>query len=332
MSETPILAVEELKKYYPVRGGVFASKIGNVRAVDGVSFTIREGETLGLVGESGCGKSTLARVILHLEGATEGRVLFGGSDLAHAAKDELFRQRRDIQMIFQDPYSSLNPRMSVGEIVREPLLVHRIGTKAEQIEAAAALIETVGLKREMLDRYPHEFSGGQRQRIGIARALALSPKLVIADEPVSALDVSVQSQVLNLMLKLQRERNLTYLFITHDLSVVKHVSDSIAIMYLGRIVEIGPTERIFNDPKHPYTRALLQAIPVPDPRKKHRAVPLEGETPSPVSPPSGCPFHPRCAFAIPACSETVPALESVNEPPDGLAADHQAACIRKDEI
>ena len=244
MSETPILAVEKLKKHYPVRGGVFASKIGNVRAVDGVSFTIREGETLGLVGESGCGKSTLARVILHLEGATEGRVLFGGSDLAHAAKDELFRQRRDIQMIFQDPYSSLNPRMSVGEIVREPLLVHRIGTKAEQIEAAAALIETVGLKREMLDRYPHEFSGGQRQRIGIARALALSPKLVIADEPVSALDVSVQSQVLNLMLKLQRERNLTYLFITHDLSVVKHVSDSIAIMYLGRIVEIGPTERI----------------------------------------------------------------------------------------
>jgi len=273
----PILAVEDLKKYYPVRGGVLGGRIGDVRAVDGVSFTLRQGETLGLVGESGCGKSTLGRAVIRLEEPTAGRVLFEGGDLAHASKSELFQRRRDIQMIFQDPYSSLNPRMTVGEIVREPLIVHRIGKKAEQVEKVRALLETVGLTGGMLDRYPHEFSGGQRQRIGVARALALDPKLVIADEPVSALDVSVQSQVLNLMVRLQRERNLTYIFVSHALSVVEHVSDAIAIMYLGRIVEKGPAERIFARPAHPYTRALIEAIPETDPRKRHETVPLEGE-------------------------------------------------------
>jgi oligopeptide transport system ATP-binding protein len=333
MSETaPLLVVEDLKKYYPVRGGVFATKIGDVRAVDGVSLTVMPGETLGLVGESGCGKSTFGRAVTRLEEPTSGRVLFEGKDLAHASGGELFQLRREIQIIFQDPYSSLNPRMTVGEIVREPLLVHRIGTKAEQIEKVRALLETVGLTGEMLDRYPHEFSGGQRQRISIARALALDPKLVVADEPVSALDVSVRSQVLNLMVRLQRERNLAYVFISHDLSVVEHLSDSIAIMYLGRVVEIGPAERVFARPAHPYTRALMKAIPVPDPEAQHIGEPLEGEAPSPISPPPGCPFHPRCSNAIEACRTTVPSLEPVGEHDTARTRDHLAACIRKDEI
>jgi oligopeptide/dipeptide ABC transporter ATP-binding protein len=235
-------------------------------------------------------------------------------------------------MIFQDPYSSLNPRMTVGEIVREPLVVHRIGRKEEQLRKVRELLETVGLAAEMADRYPHEFSGGQRQRIGVARALALDPRLVIADEPVSALDVSVQSQVLNLLVRLQRERGLTYLFITHDLSVVEHVSDSIAIMYLGRIVETGPVERIFGSPAHPYTRALIEAIPVPDPRRRAEGAPVKGETPSPVSPPPGCPFHPRCPYAIPECRTTVPQLEPMGAPGPEGAHEQMAACIRKHEI
>jgi len=351
----PILVVEGLKKYYPVRGGVLGGKIGEIRAVDGVSFTVRRGETLGLVGESGCGKSTLGRALNRLEEPTAGTVLFEGKDIAHATGKELFSLRRDIQMIFQDPYSSLNPRMTIGEIVREPLLVHRVGTRAEQVEKVRELLEVVGLAADTLERYPHEFSGGQRQRVGLARALTLEPKLVIADEPVSALDVSVQSQVLNLMVRLQRERNLTYVFISHDLSVVEYISDTIAIMYLGRIVEVGPVETIFERAAHPYTRALIEAIPVPDPRQKHKSKPLEGEAPSPVSPPPGCPFHPRCPFAIDACKEAIPALEpvggseavgasgvvgvsevlgvseAVGVPEEG-GREHLVACIRKGEI
>ena len=328
----PILVVDGLKKYYPVRGGILGGKIGEIRAVDGVSFALRRGETLGLVGESGCGKSTLGRALNRLEEPTEGTVLFEGKDLAHASGAELFRLRRDVQMIFQDPYSSLNPRMTVGEIVREPLLVHRVGTKAEQVEKVRELLEVVGLPGDTLGRYPHEFSGGQRQRVGLARALTLEPKLVIADEPVSALDVSVQSQVLNLMVRLQRERNLTYVFISHDLSVVEYISDAIAIMYLGKIVEVGPVETIFERAAHPYTRALIEAIPVPDPQRRHEAEPLEGEAPSPVSPPPGCPFHPRCPFAVPACSETLPALEAVGASEEESGREHLVACIRKGEI
>jgi oligopeptide transport system ATP-binding protein len=335
-SAAPLLEVRNLKKHYPVRGGVFGGKIGDVRAVDGVSLVVKRGETVGLVGESGCGKSTLGRTITRLEEPTEGQVFFEGKDLAHADKRELFALRRDVQIIFQDPYASLNPRMTVGEIVREPLLVHGIGDKAQQRKKVHDLLETVGLTREVLDRYPHEFSGGQRQRIGIARALALEPKLVIADEPVSALDVSVQSQVLNLMLRLQKEMDLTYVFITHDLSVVQHISDRVAIMYLGRIVEEGPTDKIFAKPAHPYTRALVAAIPVPDPSMRTSAPPVKGEAPSPINPPVGCNFHPRCPYMIEACKAQEPPLEPILAAL-GMAqaeatSDHLAACIRKHEI
>ncbi len=324
----PLLVVNDLHKHYPIRGGVFGRAVGAVRALDGVSLSIRQGETLGLVGESGCGKSTLGRVVLRLEEPTRGHVSFDGHDLARAAGKELLGLRRAMQMIFQDPYSSLNPRLPVGEIVREPLVVHRLGTRADQLDKVRALFETVGLTGDMLDRYPHEFSGGQRQRVGIARALALGPKFVVADEPTSALDVSVQSQVLNLMLRLQREMGLTYLFISHDLTVVEHVSDTIAVMYLGRIVEYGPADHVFANPIHPYTRTLLEAAPEPDPRRRSAAIPIKGETPSPVAPPSGCSFHPRCPYAVDDCRAVVPALE----PRRGGLPEHIAACIRRDEI
>lgn len=327
-----LLRVENLKKHYPVRGGVFGGRVGLVRAVDGVSFAIASGKTLGLAGESGCGKSTLARTVIRLEDPTEGKVSFAGNDMAHAAGRSLFQLRRDIQMIFQDPYSSLNPRMTIGRIVREPLAIHKLGTRQEQVERVRELLETVGLTSDVLDRYPHEFSGGQRQRVGIARALALDPKLVIADEPVSALDVSVQSQVLNLMVRLQEERSLAYLFISHDLSVVRHISDVVAIMYLGRIVEIGPADEVFRNPAHPYTRVLIEAIPLPDPGSRSREAPARGEAPSAVSPPTGCAFHPRCPWAIDECRRFVPPLEPVSHKESPADQEHLAACIRKDEI
>jgi oligopeptide/dipeptide ABC transporter ATP-binding protein len=329
---TPLLEVEDLHKHYAVRGGVWGRTVGTLRAVAGVSFSVLPGQTLGLVGESGCGKSTLGRTLMRLEEPTAGRVRFEGRDLAQASPQVLFRLRREIQMVFQDPYSSLNPRMTVGEIVREPLVVHRIGSKAEQMEQVRVLFETVGLGSDALGRYPGEFSGGQRQRIGVARALALDPKLVIADEPVSALDVSVQSQVLNLMVRLQRERGLAYVFISHDLSVVEHVSDTVAIMYLGRLVEKGPVDKIFGQPAHPYTRALMQAIPSIDPRRRREAAPLVGETPSPMTAPPGCAFSSRCPFVVEACRQAMPPLAPVGLPQPDPAREHVVACIRRDEI
>ena len=339
----PLLEVRDLHKHYPVRGGIFSRTVGTVRAVAGVSLQVQAGQTLGLVGESGCGKSTLGRTLMRLEEPTSGQVLFDGHDLAQASGGELFKLRREMQMVFQDPYSSLNPRLTVGEIVREPMLVHGMGSKALQIERVRELLATVGLGADALQRYPAEFSGGQRQRIGVARALSLNPRLVIADEPVSALDVSVQSQVLNLMVQLQRERGLAYVFISHDLSVVEHVSDVVAIMYLGRIVEMGPVRQIFDRPAHPYTRALMQAIPSGNPRLRRASVPLAGEAPSPMAVLPGCAFASRCPYAADACRQTVPALESVgagsaasvsvpvSTATQGVQA-HVAACFRRDEI
>jgi oligopeptide/dipeptide ABC transporter ATP-binding protein len=329
---TPLLRVEDLHRHYPVRGGVWGRTVGTVRAVAGVSFSLAAGQTLGVVGESGCGKSTLGRTLMRLEEPTAGRVQFEGRDLAHARGAELQRLRRDIQMIFQDPYSSLNPRLTVGEIVREPLLVHGIGARAEQLERVRALLARVGLAADAMDRYPSEFSGGQRQRIGVARALSLDPRLVIADEPVSALDVSVQSQVLNLMVRLQRELGLAYVFISHDLSVVEHVSDHVAIMYLGRIVEHGPVGRIFGAPAHPYTRALLQAIPSVDPRRRRESVPLQGETPSPTAAPPGCVFSSRCPFVRDECRQAPPSLEPVDAAEADPQRAHVVACVRRGEI
>jgi peptide/nickel transport system ATP-binding protein/oligopeptide transport system ATP-binding protein len=322
-----LLRVQDLTKHFPVRGGLLRRKVGEVRAVDRVSFTLRAGETLSLVGESGCGKSTLGRVLLRLEQATSGQVHFEGRDLLAASRTEVFALRRQMQMIFQDPYSSLNPRLTVGESVEEPLAIHRQGRRAERRDAVVELFRRVGLKDEMLDRYPHEFSGGQRQRVGIARALALRPKLIVADEPVSALDVSVQAQVLNLMRGVQREFGLTYLFVSHDLAVVNFLSDRIAVMYLGRIVEIGTREEVFERTAHPYTRALIASSPVADPRKRNETPPILGEIPSPVHPPSGCHFHPRCPYAQERCRVEAPPLESL-----GRTEEHLAACWRKHEV
>ena len=323
------LGVRDLVKFYPLRGGIFSRKIGMVQAVQGVSFDLAKGETLGLVGESGCGKSTLARVIIQLEKPTSGDVIFKGRNLAGLSRKELFPVRRQIQIIFQDPYSSLNPRMTVGEIIRDPLIVHKQGSRGEQNSKTKHLVSCVGLSPDVLDRYPHEFSGGQRQRVGIARSLALDPELIIADEPVSSLDVSVQSQVLNLLVSLQKEFGLTYIFISHDLSVVEYLSDRIMIMYLGKIVETGAAKEIFSHPAHPYTRALMEAIPVPDPARGEKKIILKGETPSPVNPPSGCAFHPRCPYVIKECREVIPLLEPLDS---DKSADHLCACIRKKEI
>ena len=334
MTATPLLEVEDLHKHYPVRGGVLGRAVGTVQAVAGVSFTLAAGQTLGLVGESGCGKSTLGRTLMRLEEPSAGRVRFDGQDLAAARGATLLKLRREIQMIFQDPYSSLNPRMTVGEIVREPLVVHGIGSKAEQAERVRSLLQTVGLSADVMQRYPNEFSGGQRQRIGVARALSLGPRLVVADEPVSALDVSVQSQVLNLMVKLQRDMGLAYVFISHDLSVVRHVSDHVAVMYLGRIVEQGPVDAVFGRPAHPYTRALLRAVPPAHPSQRRDSVPLQGETPSPMAVPPGCAFASRCPHAVDACRQAVPGLQALGEVvrEAGASGVHRVACIRAAEI
>ncbi len=308
--EAPLLEVRDLVKHFPIRGGLLQRQVGAVRAVDGVSFEIRSGETLGLVGESGCGKSTTARSILRLIEPTSGEVRFEGVDVLAADATTLRALRREMQIIFQDPYSSLNPRMTVGNIVAEPLIVHKIGTRDERRERVRELLSTVGLSPEHYNRYPHEFSGGQRQRIGIARALALRPKLVICDEPVSALDVSIQAQILNLLSELQDDLKLTYLFVAHDLAVVRHISDRVAVMYLGHIVEVAESEALYRNPRHPYTEALLASIPLPDPvaeRARPRIV-LAGEVPNPARPPSGCPFHPRCPKAQAVCSQEMPPL------------------------
>lgn len=306
-----LLEVKGLKKHFPISAGALRRTKEYVRSVDGIDLTVYEGETIGIVGESGCGKSTTGRTILRLMEPTAGEVWFNGKDLAKLKDEEMRRTRRDIQMVFQDPYASLNPRKTIKQILLEPLKVHNIGTSKERIEAVEKIIEVVGLKKEHLNRHPHDFSGGQRQRIGIARALILNPKLIIADEPVSALDVSIQSQILNLLKDLKRDFNLTLMFISHDLSVVKHICDRIAVMYLGKIVEIGDKREIFEDPKHPYTQALLSAIPQSNRMKRRERIILHGDLPSPANPPSGCTFHTRCIYATDACKIDVPTLKEV---------------------
>ena len=322
------LKIENLKAHFPVESGVILRRrIGTVRAVDGVSFTLARGEILGLVGESGCGKSTLGRTILQLIPPTEGAVVLAGRNLAGLSKQDLREARADFQMIFQDPYASLNPRMTVFDALAEAMRAHRKISASEINNWVAALMQKVGLSPRFVKKYPHEFSGGQRQRIAIARALAVEPKLIIADEPVSALDVFIQAQIINLLAKLSREMQLTLIFISHDLSVVKHISDRIAVMYLGRIVEMGPAAQVFENPLHPYTKALVSAVPIPDPEREQQRqrVILSGDPPSPLNPPAGCAFHPRCAFATPECSRSVPELENFD-------ANRRTACIRAREI
>lgn len=322
----PLLQVRDLKKYFPVRGGLLPRARAEVRAVDGVSFELSRGETLSLVGESGCGKSTTGRTILRLIEATGGEIYFNGQDVRAMGREELRKLRRRTQIIFQDPFASLNPRMTVGQMLEEALMVHRLaGNRAMRRDRIRELLDIVGLLPEHADRYPHEFSGGQRQRIGIARALSVEPDFIVCDEPVSALDVSVQAQVINLLRDLQRELGLTYLFIAHDLAVVEHVSDRVAVMYLGRIVEMARVNELYANPKHPYTRALLSAVPRPEPRGPNhpRRIVLEGDVPSPVAPPPGCPFHPRCWH--PQRDEECARL---NPPLDNVAEHHSAACIK----
>lgn len=319
---TTLLEINKLKTFFPVKKGVFSKVVGHVHAVNDVSIEIQAGETLGLVGESGCGKSTLGKTILQLEKPTAGSIKFEGQEVIGLSFGELKKVRSNMQMIFQDPFSSLDPRMSIEKIIVEPMKLHGIGTERSRKEKAAELLVKVGLSDSILDKYPHEFSGGQRQRIGIARALALKPKLIIADEPVAALDVSVQAQVLNLMNKLQEEFGLTYLFISHDLGVIKYFSDKIAVMYLGRIVELADSNELYRRPVHPYTRALIASIPISDPAKRKKRVPLEGDVPSPINPPSGCAFHPRCPYAKDICKSDIPSLKSVSSKDQK----HQVAC------
>ena len=317
---TPLLELQDIVKHFPVTGGMLLRQIASVRAVDGVNLEIREGETLGLVGESGCGKSTLGRLILRLDEPTSGDILFRGESILGYDKGQMRALRREMQIIFQDPFSSLNPRKNVAHIIGEPLYVHGTTNRREREKKVLRLLEVVGLKREHMRRYPHQFSGGQRQRIGVARALALNPKLVICDEAVSALDVSIQAQVINLLQDLQEEFGLTYLFISHDLSVVEHISNRIAVMYLGEVVELADSDTLYKEPIHPYTQALLSAAPVPDPKRMSKRTTLIGDVPSPINPPSGCRFHTRCPFARDTCSREAPQLNEVHE-------NHFVACF-----
>ncbi len=314
-----LLVVQDLKKYFPVRSGLFQRVTAWVQAVDGVNFTVRDGETFGLVGESGCGKTTIGRTVLRLTPNTGGSVFFDGEEVFGKRGAELKALRRNMQIVFQDPYSSLDPRMPVGEIINEGLQIHGIGSTKERADIVTEMLAKVGLNPYHARRYPHEFSGGQRQRIGIARALALRPKFIVCDEPVSALDVSIQSQVLNLLKKLQAEYGLTYLFIAHNLSVVEHISDRIGVMYLGKMVEVTDRETLYHNPLHPYTQALLSAIPSPNPKLRRQRIVLTGDVPSPLHPPSGCRFHPRCPVAVDICKQAEPAFEQ-------KAADHWVAC------
>lgn len=308
-----LLVVKNLKKYYPITGGVLGGEVGLVKAVDDVSFTVRRGETLGLVGESGCGKSTTGRSLLRLIEPTEGEITFDGVNVMSLSADDMRKMRRDMQIVFQDPFASLNPRHNVEKILEEPLIVHNIGTSVERKKRVQEMLEVVGLSSYHARRYPHQFSGGQRQRIGIARALMLNPKLIVADEPVSALDVSIQSQVLNLMQDLQRDLGLTYLFIAHDLSVVRHISDRVGVMYLGRIVELSTSSQLYSNPLHPYTQALLSAVPTPDPDAARERVILQGDVPSPANPPSGCTFHTRCPHVTDECRNVRPVFQDVGD-------------------